>query len=86
MAADRMTIRMDSKLRKEIKKEASAQGKTATDVIVEVMQAHFRGPCPGESAYDLAKRLGVIGVLKGGPPDLSTNKKYFEGFGKSRNR
>lgn len=34
-----------------------------------------------ESFYDAAMRLGLIGCVKGGPPDLSTNPKYMEGFG-----
>ncbi|MEQ8846918.1 hypothetical protein [Botrimarina sp.] len=34
-----------------------------------------------QSAYDLAVRLGVIGVVKNAPPDLSSNPKYLEGFG-----
>ncbi len=35
-----------------------------------------------ESFYDAASRLGVIGCITGTPHDLSTNKKYMEGFGK----
>lgn len=31
------------------------------------------------SALELAGDL--VGCLEGGPPDLSTNKKYMEGFG-----
>lgn len=34
-----------------------------------------------ESFYDAAMRLGLIGCVKGGPTDLSTNPKYMEGFG-----
>jgi hypothetical protein len=30
-----------------------------------------------------AKASKYIGCAKGGPPDLSTNKKYMEGFGES---
>jgi predicted DNA-binding antitoxin AbrB/MazE fold protein len=37
----------------------------------------------GESFFEAASRLGYIGCIKGTPPDLSTNKKYMEGFGKS---
>lgn len=36
-----------------------------------------------ESFFDAASRLGYIGCVKGTPPDLSTNKKYLEGFGKN---
>jgi len=35
----------------------------------------------GISAYDLAEKLGLIGSMEG-PGDLSTNKAYFEDFGK----
>lgn len=34
-----------------------------------------------ESFYDAAARLGLIGCVQGGPPDLSTNPKYMDGFG-----
>ena len=40
-------------------------------------------PVPGESAYDAFMRHGAIGCIKGGPPDVATNPKYLEGFGKS---
>jgi hypothetical protein len=33
------------------------------------------------SAYDMAQRLGLVGIFNG-PGDLSTNKAYFEDFGK----
>ncbi|WP_425615655.1 hypothetical protein NA78x_005585 [Anatilimnocola sp. NA78] len=36
-----------------------------------------------ENARDALKRLGLLGAIKGGPTDLSTNPKYMEGFGES---
>ena len=36
----------------------------------------------GQSAYDVAMALGVIGCVKNGPADLATNKKHMEGFGR----
>jgi hypothetical protein len=35
----------------------------------------------GETVYDAMLRLGLLGSVKDGPPDLSTNPKYMEGFG-----
>ena len=35
------------------------------------------------TAYELAKNAGLIGVVKGAIRDLSTNPKYFDGFGGS---
>lgn len=34
-----------------------------------------------ETAYEAAKRLGLIGGCKGGPSDLATNPRHMEGFG-----
>ena len=34
-----------------------------------------------ENCRDLARRLGILGVYKDAPSDLSTNPKYMEGFG-----
>jgi hypothetical protein len=36
------------------------------------------------SAYELAVAAGLVGCIKGAPKDLSTNKQYFAGFGKSK--
>lgn len=37
----------------------------------------------GESLYERTQRAGLIGCIKNGPPDLSSNPKYMEGFGES---
>lgn len=38
-----------------------------------------------ESAYDILKRHGLIGAVRSGHPDLSTNSVHMEGFGRSGN-
>lgn len=32
------------------------------------------------TCYELAERVGLIGALKDGPSDLSTNSEHFKGF------
>lgn len=32
--------------------------------------------------YDALQESGLIGIVKDAPPDLSTNPKYMEGFGR----
>lgn len=54
--------------------------------VFDAALAAYRPPATqpgfaGESFYDVASRLGLIGSIKGTPPDLSTNKLYMEGFG-----
>jgi hypothetical protein len=51
-------------------------------VIREALEQYLAAPEKGESFYDVAQRAGLLGSVKGLPPDLSTNKKYFEGFGR----
>ena len=36
-----------------------------------------------ETAYEILQRQGLIGCIDGTPPDLSTNKKYMQGYGKN---
>jgi hypothetical protein len=51
-------------------------------VAVQV-QAYVHPQASGESFYEAATRLGLIGCVRGGPPDLSTNPMHMEGFGAS---
>lgn len=67
---------------------AHETGKPLPDVLDDALAAYHPGDSAdrqngGESFYDAAARLGLIGCIKGTPPDLSTNKKYMEGFGQS---
>jgi hypothetical protein len=36
-----------------------------------------------ETPYEILNRNGLIGCIEDTPADLSTNKKYMEGYGKS---
>jgi hypothetical protein len=36
------------------------------------------------SAYELAEEAGLIGCVRRAPQDLSTGRRHFEGFGKSK--
>jgi predicted DNA-binding antitoxin AbrB/MazE fold protein len=37
----------------------------------------------GASLLDILNEVGLVGCIKNAPPDLSTNAKYLEGFGRS---
>jgi hypothetical protein len=67
---------------------SSRTGKPPEEVLSDALR-HYE-PAEGEieensqraeTVYDSLKRGGFIGCFKGGPPDLSTNPKYMEGFG-----
>ena len=77
----RLTVRVNADLRRRLAKTAKRKGKPEAEVLREALDKELDPIKPKESAYDRALALGIIGTVKDGPPDLSTNKKYFEGFG-----
>jgi len=50
-------------------------------VVREAIEAFLGSHRKEENCLSLAKRLGILGAAKDLPKDLSTNKKYFSGFG-----
>jgi metal-responsive CopG/Arc/MetJ family transcriptional regulator len=79
---ERINVRVDERLKKELEAEAREKGVRPSEIVREALEEHLRKRRPRESAYDLAKRLGIIGVYKDAPPDLSTNPEHMEGFGR----
>jgi predicted DNA-binding protein len=83
MPAQRISVRVNAKLDEQLRREASTLGKAESDVVREALEQYFSRKEPSETCYDLAEKLGLIGCAKRTPEDLSTNRKHFEGFGKS---
>jgi len=82
MAADRLSIRLSPTLRRKLARAAAVERKPEAAVVRQALESYFGGNGQPVSCYDVAKRMGVIGMAKNLPRDLSTNKKYFEGFGR----
>lgn len=55
------------------------------NAIRPLAEAKHAKPRNGEftSPYDILARLGLIGCIVDTPADLSTNKKYMQGYGKN---
>ncbi len=63
-------------------REAKEQGVTESELIRRGLESMLNN----EDGIDMVKALGKgIGCVRG-PGDLSWNKKYMEGYGRSRNR
>ena len=69
-------------MKKELEAEAREMGVSPSAVVREAIEEFIRRRTPGESAYDVARTLGIIGSAKGLPADLSTNPRHMEGFGR----
>ncbi|HWD59780.1 MAG TPA: hypothetical protein VG308_15945 [Stellaceae bacterium] len=86
----RTTIDLPDELLRRAKSAAALSGRKLKDLIEEGLRmalAQSAGgdeaetaPAKKQSMHDLAKHLIFDDVDS--PPDLSTNPKYFEGFGR----
>jgi hypothetical protein len=85
----RTTVDLPDDLFRRAKSEAALRGKKLKDLIEEGLRAVLDEP-PADNvkpatakritAHDLLKDL--CGIIEDAPSDLSTNKKYFEDFGR----
>jgi predicted transcriptional regulator len=78
MNSERLTIRISDDLKNRVKERAKAAGTDESEIVRLALEQYVTPPM---SAYEAAKRAGLIGIVKGGPTDLSTNKRHMEGFG-----
>lgn len=75
----RLSARVDEDTRKKLEHRARLEAKDESTVVREALNSYLSQK--SESAYDVFQRAGGIGIAKGLPRDLSTNRKYFEVFG-----
>jgi hypothetical protein len=67
-----------------LKERSRLTGSRESEVVRDALEEYLSSNAEGQSAYDLARKAGLIGCIRGAPKDLSTNKRYFKGFGRSR--
>ena len=79
---ERINVRVDPQLKRELEIEAREKGVRPSDIVREALAEHVRRRTPQASCLDIARRIGFIGAYKGGPSDLSTNPEHMEGFGR----
>ena len=59
-----------------------ATGKSESELVRNAIEELCRQHRDEPTCYDIAVRMGIVGAVKGGPKDLSTNPKHMEGFGR----
>ena len=79
---ERINVRVESRLKQQLEAEAREKGVSPSDIVRQALEEHIRQRTPRETCHDLAERLGILGVDKGLPADLSTNPEHMEGFGR----
>lgn len=92
MAIDPNDVQLTAAQRQLIASLAEQQGRSPQDVLADliapagVRRRNGSRAAPTESAHELGQRLGLYAALEDGPPDLSTNRRYMEGFGQRADR
>ena len=86
MNSERITIRIPENLGGRLRQRSRVNGQTESDLVREALE-NYLGRSNGErSAFELAEEAGLIGLVRRGhrspAKDLSTNPRYFKGFGK----
>jgi len=84
MASQRISVRVPRGIAQRLKERSSVTGTRESDVVREALEKYLSSDSEKQTAYDLARKAGLIGCIRGAPKDLSTNKRYFKGFGKSK--
>jgi metal-responsive CopG/Arc/MetJ family transcriptional regulator len=78
---ERINVRVDERLKQALETEARDKGVRPSDIVREALEEHMRRRTPRESCLDIARRIGILGIYKDAPSDLSTNPRHMEGFG-----
>ncbi|HET7106038.1 MAG TPA: ribbon-helix-helix domain-containing protein [Candidatus Acidoferrum sp.] len=84
MASQRISVRVSGGIARRLKERSKATGARESQVVREALEEYLSSKRTGESTFDLLREAGLIGCVGGAPRDLSTNKKYFKGFGESK--
>lgn len=84
MASNRISVRLPATLTERLRKRSRIGGKSESELVREALEGYLAQGSGEVTAYELAKGAGIIGTIKNLPKDLSTNRRYFKGFGKSK--
>jgi len=83
MKNERITVRLTPEVRRRLKAAARQSGTRESDLVRGAVERQLAAGADSLTAYDHARKAGLIGAVKGTPRDISTNPKYFDGFGGS---
>jgi len=83
MATNRISIRMDEKLRRDLRRYASVVRRPESEIVRAALEEYLASRDRHQTLYDALLQTGFIGCAKNAPRKLSTNRQYFRGFGRS---
>jgi len=84
MASQRISVRVPGGIARRLKERSRATGARESQVVREALELYLSKKHSEQTTFDLLREAGLIGCVNGAPRDLSTNKKYFKGFGERK--
>lgn len=81
MVSGRLSLRLPAELERRLRRTCKIRGVRESEFVREALESHLNSLGEAGNAYDAAIASGLIGIAKGLPSDLSTNRKYMQGFG-----
>ena len=84
MASERISVRVPGGLARRLKERSRATGARESVVVREALELYLSTKHSEQTTFDILQEAGLIGCVDGAPRDLSTNKKYFSGFGERK--
>jgi predicted DNA-binding protein len=84
MASQRISVRVPGGIARRLKERSRVTGARESQVVREALEEYLSKDNNQETAYDRAQKAGLIGCIRGGRKDVSTNKSLFKGFGKTK--
>ena len=93
MASDRITIRVPQALGQRLRSRSRLKGQAESELVREALESYLGQSGDARPAYELAEEAGLIECVRRGPgspaprspaKDLSTNPRYFDGFGEDK--
>ena len=84
MPTRRITVRLSKTLGALLRDRSRATGQTLSELVRVALENYLGVRERPHSAYELAAQAGLIGCARRAPKDLSTSRRHFEGFGKSK--
>ena len=82
MSSRRICVRLSRELFRRLRGYCKLRQQPQSAVVRKALET-FLAAKPRQSAYATATKLGLIRCAPGLPKDLSTNRRYLKGFGRS---
>jgi len=77
----RITVRFPAALRQRLRAAALRGGTRESDLVRGAVARQLAAEDDALTAYERAKKAGLIGAVQGASRDLSTNPAHLDGFG-----